>query len=261
MRQKLPDSRAPRRLCILLLAASLLGCAGNDIPADAAPDDILTHADGLLAREKHFDAAEVLEFFVRSHPGNSRMPYAKLRLGDARYGLGEYVLARGEYEDVVGDYSASPYVEEARYKIARCAYASISPHDRDSTETERAVRLYSAFLRDYPASSYAAAVGEAVADCNERLARKEYEAGRFYEKQRRLRSAKIQYEFVLNQYPATRWAPKARLRLGEVYRKREKWETAAGHFRRVLEDYPGTEEAASAEQALARIEESGGEQS
>ena len=35
---------------------------------------------------------------------------------------------------------ASELFEEARYKIARCAYASISSHDRDSTESERAVR-------------------------------------------------------------------------------------------------------------------------
>ncbi len=261
MRNRIRATGVSLSILALWSLAALTGCAGSDLAADAAPDDILTHAQDLLEREKHFDATEVLDFFIRSHPGNSRMPFAKLHLGHARFGLDEYVLARGAYEDVVEDYPASPYVEEARYRIARCAYASISPHDRDPSETELAIGLFEDFRRDYPDSPFVPEAGEALSECSDRLARKEFDAGRFYEKQRRLRSAKIQYEYVLNQYPETRWAPKARLRLGEVYRTREKWETASGHFRRVLEDYPGTEEATAAENALSRIAESGGEQS
>jgi len=90
-------------------------------------------------------------------------------------------------------------------------------------------------------------------------ARREYEAGRFYQKQSRNRSAKIQFEFILKEHPETRWAPKARLGLGEVYMARKRWDDAAGHYRRVLEDYPDSEEAALAREALARIAERGTE--
>ena len=157
--------------------------------------------------------------------------------------------------------SRHPLGAEARFKIARCAYASIHPHDRDPSETERAIRLFGDFLRDYPDSPFSSEAEEAVAVCHERLARREFEAGRFYERQRRLRSAKIQYEYVLNEYPDTDWAPKARFRLGEVYRAREKWKTASDHYRRVLEDYPGTESADLAVKALARISGNGEEPS
>jgi outer membrane assembly lipoprotein YfiO len=248
-------SFAGRAALLVLLVRFPLGCAGNDLPADASPDDMLAFADTRLAEHDYFDAVEVLEHFLRSEPGNSRVPYAKLRLGDARYGLEEYILAEGEYQDVVEDYAASPYVEEAKFKVTRCRFALIHPYNRDQSETEKAVRSLTDFQRDYPASSFVPEVEEMLAECSDRLARREYEAGRFYQKQRRNRSAKIQFEFVLKEHPATRWAPKARLGLGEVYLARKRWDDAAAHYRRVMEDYPDSEEAALARDALARIAE------
>ena len=93
------------------------------------------------------------------------MPFVELRLGDAHYGLEEYVVARGRYERVVDDYPGSAYVEEARFKIARCSYASAYPYDRDQSETEQAIRLLTDFARDYPASRFKPELDAAMADC------------------------------------------------------------------------------------------------
>lgn len=235
---------------LTLLILRITGCAGNDLPVDAAPDDILSHAEQKLADEDYFDAVEVLEYFARSFPGSSRIPLVKLRTGDARYGLREYVVARSHYGTVVRDYPASDYVEEARYKIARCSYAAIYPHDRDQTETEEAIRLYEDFLRDYPQSRFRPEVEEAVAECRERLARREFEAGRFYEKQARRRSAKIQYQYVLDRFAETEWAPKACFRIGELYRSKDRWEEARQWYGRILREWPESAEAGVSRELL-----------
>jgi outer membrane protein assembly factor BamD len=236
---------------------ALAGCAANDLPIDAAPEEILERAEGKLAAEKYYDAAELLEHFIRRYPGTAQIPRAKLRLGDARFGLGEYVLARGEYEDVVEDYPSSPYVEEARFKIARCAYAAVYPHDRDQSETEEAIRLLEEFREEYPGSRYLPQVEKALADCRDRLARGDYEAGRFYEKRKRLRAAKIEYEYVLREFPETVWAKRACFRLGEIYRIRGKLERAAEFYRRLVEDWPASEEAKRAEAILSQMSTGG----
>ena len=57
-----------------------------------------------LAEEKYFDAAETLEYFLRSNPGTASTPLARLRLGDARYGLEEFLLAEDQYRQVVSDF-------------------------------------------------------------------------------------------------------------------------------------------------------------
>jgi len=247
----------------LLLSVLVAGCAGNRIPADATPDDILDHAERKLARGKYLDAAETLEYFLRTYPGNAMTPLAKLRLGDARFGIEEYVVATGYYTDVVQDYPTSPWVEEARYKIALCAYESIYPYNRDQSETERAIVLLEDFLRDYPGSQFLDEAEAALAESKNRLARREFEAGRFYEKQNRRRSAYIEYQYVLDTYPETDWARMACFRIAEIYRSREQWDRAETYYRRVIRDWPDSPEAADSEYSIedmefARVEDGGG---
>ncbi|GJM45088.1 MAG: hypothetical protein DHS20C21_19300 [Gemmatimonadota bacterium] len=251
-------------VALLPIAAAITGCAGNDLPVDAAPDQVLTHAEQRLADGDYFQAVEELEYFARSFPGNSRMPLVKMRLGDARFGMEEYIAARGQYEGVVEDYPGSALVEEARYKIALCSFSSIYPHDRDQSETEQALLLFQDFVADYPESRFLPDVEAAVAECRERLAHREFEAARFYEKQKRRRSAKIQYEYVVNQYAETEWAPQACFRLGELYRSRERWEEARRWYGRLVRDWPQSAESDLARDLLdsidvARVEQGEGD--
>ena len=242
-------------LCVLALAVAVAacGCAGKNVPVDAAPEDVLSAAEGKIASEDWYDAAELLEFFLRNHPGSALAPRAKVLLGDARFGLEEFVVARGQYEDVVQDFPASAYVEEARWKIARCSYALTRPFDRDQTETEQALKLLQEFRTDYPTSQFKSDVDAAIADCRDRLAHREFEAGRFYAKQHRPRSAKIQFEYVLGSFSETTWARKACFSLGELYRLRGKDAEAAQYFRRVIQDWPDTEESSRAAESLSQL--------
>lgn len=249
---------------VALMALTLgAGCAGNSLPVDAAPDEIVVHAENELSRGKYLNAAESLEFFLRTYPGNAQAPRVKLRLGDARFGLREYVVASGYYDDVVRDYPASEWVEEARFKIALCAYESIYPYDRDQSETERAIVLLEEFIRDFPDSEFSAEAAEALAVGEERLARREFEAGRFYERQKRLRSAYIQYLYVLEKFSNTDWARPACFRIAEIYRTRGRLEKAETFYQRVVREWPTSDEASEAKLHLesldfARVTEPGG---
>jgi outer membrane protein assembly factor BamD len=245
--------RAQALLVTIGWLVGLGGCAGREVPIDAPPDDLLSAAEAKLAKEDWFDATELLELLLRSHPGSSLAPVAKLRLGDARFGLEEFIVARGHYQDVVEDFPASAFVEEARWKIARCEYSAIHPHDRDQTETEQTLSLLEDFRADYPASRFLPEAEVAIADCRDRLARREFEAGRFYVKQHRPRSAKIQFEYVLESYPETVWAPKACFAIGEIYRQRGKAAEAERFFRRVIQDWPDTEESGRASRSLEAL--------
>ena len=116
------------------------------------------------------------------------------------------------------------------------------------------------FRRDYPNSRFLPEVDEALADCRDRLAQGDYEAGRFYQKQRRLLAAKIQFEHVVNNYPETIWACRSRLRLGEVYRTREKMEEARTWYQRTIDACPDGAEAGLTEpKVLGQAPDSGEE--
>ena len=236
-----------------LLLITAAGCAGNDLPVDAAPDDIFAHAQRKLAEEKYFDAAEALEFYLRNNPGTGSAPLAKLRLGDARFGMREFILAEGEYQQIVSDFPASPHVEEARYKIALCSYESVLPYKLDQSETLRAVETLEQFIRDYPESGFVPEAREKIGECRDRLAQGEFENGRFYQGRKRFKPASIQFKHVVNSYPETAWAPKAALALAEMYALRERTEDAETWFRRVQSDWPESAEAGLAGQRLTEI--------
>ncbi len=236
-----------------MAVAILAGCGGSGVPPGATPAETLSHAERKIADEDYLDAVEILEGLLRANPGSALVPELRMRLGDAHFGLEEYVLARAEYERVIQDHPSSPFFEEARYKIAHSAYASIHEFDRDPTETDQAIVLFDGFLRDYPESVYAAEAKAALAECRGRLARREFETGRFYERRNRKRSALIQYEYVVAQYPETTWANQALFRLGEVHRSRLELEEAAASYQRLLEIAPDTEEAKLAKSALDEL--------
>lgn len=236
-----------------ILSGAGTGCSGRSVPVNAAPEEILAAAQRKLDEEDWYDAAELFELFLRNHPGSAQAPLAKIRLGDARFGLEEYLVARAHYEDVVQDFPASSWVEEARWGIARCSYASVRPWDRDPTETERALGLLEEFRVDHPSSRFLPEVEAAIADCRDRLAHREFEAGRFYAKQRRPRSAKTQFQYVLDNFPETPWAPKACYEIGEIYRVRGKIAEAERYLRRVVMDWPDTEESKRAAASLSTL--------
>ncbi len=251
MRRTLGRGAAALLGCAIVLAGA--GCSGRSVPVDAAPDEILTAAQRKLDAQDWYDAAELYELFLRNHPGSAQAPQAKIRLGDARFGLGEYLVARTHYEDVVQDFPASTWVEEARWGIARCSYASIHAWDRDPTETERALARLEEFKADHPSSRFLPEVDAAVADCRDRLAHREFDAGRFYAQQRRPRSAKIQFQYVLDTFPETEWAPRACLAIGEIYRLRGKAAEAERYLRRVVMDWPDTEASRQAAESLSTL--------
>jgi outer membrane assembly lipoprotein YfiO len=242
------------RAALALLAGALLsGCGGPDVPPGASPVDTLAFAEKKIAEEDYLDAVTILEGFIRANPGASVVPQAKLRLGDARFELEDYALARAEYDDIIRDYPTSPYAEEARWKIVRCSYASIHGYDRDPTETEMTVQLVEAFLRDYPNTKFLDDANKVLGECRDRLGRREFETGRFYERRSRPRSAMIQYQFVFNHYPDTLWGRKALLRIGEIQRERNQNEQAIESFKKLVEIAPGSDEARVAETALAEL--------
>ncbi len=253
MRRTLGRGAAALLGATIILAGAGSGCSGRDVPLDAAPDEILAAAQRKLDGEDWYDAAELYEAFLRNHPGSAQAPLAKIRLGDARFGLEEYLVARTHYEDVVQDFPASAWVEEARWGIARCSYASIRSWDRDPTEAERALVLLEEFTADHPSSRFRPDADAAIADCRERLAHREFDAGEFYAKQRRPRSAKIQFQYVLDTFPETAWARKACLAIGEIYRLRGKDAEAERYLRRVVMDWPDTEESRQAAASLSTL--------
>ncbi len=92
-------------------------------------------------------------------------------------------------------------------------------------------------------SEYAERARAIVDEMWSKLGEKVYETGEWYRRRRAYDSALIYYEDVVDQYPATEWAPKSLLRMVEIYEVLEYEEELETTRQRLLTDYPESAEA------------------
>ena len=113
------------------------------------------------------------------------------------------------FEEMIANYPESPLVDDARFQIAMASLKGTFTPGYDQSPTDHAVRELQAFQREYPASELLEEATMKLHQLKEQRAQHEFLVGEFYERRKRLPSAKIYYDTVLQSYADTSWAPKA----------------------------------------------------
>ena len=195
----------------LFAGAVLAGCGGSGaVTADSA-EEAFARAEEALARRKYDRAVELYRTTLDFGRSGDTADDAQLGLARAYAGSRQYLLAGAEFTRFVELYRADPRVEDAAYERI-LAYAALSPtYELDQTDTATAIQYIDGFLRQYPAGAHSAATAELLADLREKLARKQYEEGRLYERRDLFEAAVISYTGLLATYPTSAYADDAML--------------------------------------------------
>ncbi len=148
---------------------------------------------------------------------------------DALFGLGECFEARQDYDEAIKKYKnllekypRSELRAEAESHIANCINKREPQPEYTESETEEArKRIQQA--RD-EAMTEDVDLDVALLEDNEKLlslrqARKRYEQGLFYEKNKHYRAAEVYFELVKSRFPDTVWAEKAKTALERLRRR------------------------------------------
>lgn len=206
----------------------------------ASPDAVFGRAREHFERRKYIDAMEGFKDVIYNHPGTKMAAEATFYLGECYFRTKDYQAAVDEYNRLLDDYPSSAFADDAQYMIAN-SYFRQSPHYAlDQKETgDRAKAAAARFFERFSDSQLAPEVRQLQAKIDDKLARKEYEAGRVYYKMKNHKSARIYFNYVLERYPETPWASKSRDFLARL--DREHPSPAAG-------DDPGTGSAPKPQQ-------------
>jgi len=136
---------------------------------------------------------------------------AQLTLARAYAADKQYLLAGNEFTRFMEFYRTDPRVEQAAYERI-LAYAALSPRfELDQTDTRQALNYIRIYVQQYPDSPNRAAADLVASELREKLARKQFEAGRLYERRELYEAAVIAYRDVLNEYPSSEFADDALL--------------------------------------------------
>lgn len=162
------------------------------------------------ARDK---AVEVFQAIVDDGPFSEYGQLAQYKLGLTHIALQNYEAAVSAFEQVISRYPDSPLVDDARFQIAQASLKGTFRPSYDQSPTDLAMRELEVFVKEYPGSELVTEAGDRLKELKERRAQHEYQVGQFYEQRKHPTSALIYYEFIVQRFSHTSWAPRAAARI------------------------------------------------
>jgi outer membrane protein assembly factor BamD len=214
------------------------------------PDDLYAASLASFQSGDWGDAVEGFGLLIRQAPGHPRIPDAYIHMARAHTERNERLTAIADYELFLTLFPAHGLAPEASFGICQ-TYAELSPiPQRDQAYTREAIQSCSETwlrFRGLNLADEAGVIRDAMWD---KLAQKEFEEGRQYERRGGVDSAILVYESVVQNYPDTRWAPRAILAMYRAYRDLEWEDEAEEESARLVRLYPDSEAATELRQEL-----------
>lgn len=148
--------------------------------------------------------------------GHEVMDTAGYYLGLALVQLKFYADAKLEFSRILQDFPNSPFFAESQYMIAYCVYKTSRPVDRDQAETKEAIKLLRDFVENSSSSVFADSARKYLAISVDKLAEKEFNSARFYQKIGEKEAAVVCYKSFLSDYAGSGFAGQAQLNMAQV---------------------------------------------
>jgi len=148
-------------------------------------------------------------------------PQAQYKLGLVLKSLGRYQEAEEEFDKVLQNYPNSEWFSAAKFQIAACKTLLARSSDYDQERTTQAKEMFEEFVKEHPDAVLSREAEKNIQELKEKEAKSNFDIAQFYEKQKIYSSAKLYYNFVLENYPKSIWAAKSLEHLQALERKRK----------------------------------------
>jgi outer membrane protein assembly factor BamD len=157
------------------------------------------------------DAIRTLDRLLVSFGSSELLPAARLLLANARFSKGDFLTAQSDYQRFLDRYPGHADAPLAALGSCR-SLSQLSPvPQRDQDYTNDALATCRNVVLDYAGTPQAVEAAEIANGMRLKLAEKEYLNGAYYLRRKLYDSAIKYFEFVVQLYPDTAWAPMALL--------------------------------------------------
>ena len=230
---------------VLAVSATLavVACGGSDRYQGIDADTLFTIAETEFEAGEYGNAIEALERFIVNFQSSPRLPTARFMLAEAYFAREEYITARAEYQRFLDRYVGHELSAAAALGMCR-SLAELAPHpQRDQGYTREAITICGNVIVDYAGSPESLQAAEIRESLRGTMAEKEFLNAAHYFRRKQFDPAIKYYEFVVQLYPESEFAPRALLGL---YRSNQEigYDDLAEEARaRLLREYPDSEAA------------------
>jgi len=220
---------------LFILTLILISCAKQVIAA-LDPSDEFEQALSYFRNRKYDKAIQVFERVIFYHASSEYVDDAQFMLGRAYLEKKDYAQAIVEFDYLIRNFPNSQFLEEAFLYRAKSHLFKAPGYEKDQDETKNAISLFDEFLTRFPNSKYANEAKELILYARNRLAKKELENGKLYERLKETDSAILYFKYVIENYPETKFASEAKFHLALIYEKSGKIDEALKLFKELLEE-------------------------
>ena len=186
--------------------------------ADQPVGNLYNDAFDQLQEDNYKKAADLFEEVERQHPYSQWATQAELMAAYAQYSGLHYDDASTDLDRFIQLHPGNKDIAYAYYMKALCYYEQIPDVRRDQSNTLSAMTSFQEVIRRFPDTTYAADAKGKVDLTRDRLAAKDMDIGRYYERQHMYIAAIGRFRDVAEQYQTTTDTPEALLRLIECYK-------------------------------------------
>jgi outer membrane protein assembly factor BamD len=229
-------------LVLLSVATALAGCAKGFQPRNFANPEALFRASLLEFQRRHWDNAKA-GFEQLASDLSARDPLlapAYFYLAMSHEQQKEFLLAAQAYERIVDGFPADTLAPAAMLAAGRSYQRMWRRPTLDPEYGEKAEDVFRALLSSYPDAKQADEARTRLLELDEWFAKKAYLIGMHYVRVRgAYDSGIIYFKDVVSNYPDTKVARDAWLRLHEMYTKIRWKDDAAETCQAMWKTYPG----------------------
>lgn len=241
-------------LVFSFLGLLLTSCSGSLDTSNLSAEERLAHSIKLYEDEDYEEAAKEFEALLLQFPGSAVSDDAQFYLGMTRYKRGEYIIAAYEFSKLIKGMPTSEFVPEAQYMLAECYYQLSPDYSLDQKYSKKAIEEFQAFIDFFPLDSKVAEAEKKINELNDKLARKEFDTARIYEKLEYTKAALKYYDNVMEIYHDTKYAPLAHYDKINLLLSKNRNQEALDAANSFLQKYPNDSNFTSVEKIKASLE-------
>lgn len=174
-------------------------------------------------------------------------------LGMSNIQTKKYIEGRTEMELLVQDFPNSVFFNEAKFRIPFCVYKQSHSYERDQEETHEAIRLFRDYLNESPSDGWEMDSARFYyKEAIEKLAKKEFQAARFYETVERYEAAIVYYRTFLSEFPESKFSDEARLNVLALLVRLERTAEAQEALEEIVTQNPNKETVQKAKEIVQK---------
>ncbi|MFC1667472.1 outer membrane protein assembly factor BamD [Candidatus Omnitrophota bacterium] len=164
-------------------------------------------------------AIEIFKIVADNAPYGKYADIAMFNTGLSYKEIADYDSAVMMFKDLIDRYPNSSLIDKSRYQLAECSKLLSLRPDYDQTPTVSARKEFEDFIEKHPVGEMSDEAREIIDKLKYKEAQNAYNIAQFYEARDVFESAAIYYRDIIQNYPDTEWAEKARERLNEIESK------------------------------------------